>query len=63
MLAARHECFLIKHVAEMKHLRMIKLSDDALVLPLKIIIINCLQRSLLPEIWKYANMVPVHKKN
>ena len=43
--------------------RMIKLSDDALVLPLKIIFTNCLQRGLFPEIWKHANVVPVHKKN
>ena len=43
--------------------RMIKLSDDALVLPLKTIFINCLRRGLFPEIWKHANVVPVHKKN
>ena len=24
---------------------------------------NCLRRGLFPEIWKYANVVPVHKKN
>ena len=43
--------------------RMIKLSDVALVLPLKTIFTNCLRRGLFPEIWKYANVVPVHKKN
>ena len=43
--------------------RMIKLSDDAVVLPLKIIFTNCLRRGLFPEIWKHANVVPVHKKN
>ena len=43
--------------------RMIKLSNDALVLPLKIIFTNCLRRGLFPEIWKHANVVPVHKKN
>ena len=43
--------------------RMIKLSDDALVLPLKIIFTNCLRRGLFPEIWKHANVVPVHKKH
>ena len=43
--------------------RMIKLSSDALVLPLKIIFTNCLRRGLFPEIWKHANVVPVHKKN
>ena len=43
--------------------RMIKLSDGALVLPLKIIFTNCLRRGLFPEIWKCANVVPVHKKH
>ena len=43
--------------------RMIKLSDGALVLPLKIIFTNCLSRGLFPEIWKCANVVPVHKKH
>ena len=40
--------------------RMIKLSDAALVAPLKIIFENCLRRGLFPKIWKYANVVPVH---
>ena len=43
--------------------RMIKLSDAALVIPLKIIFENCLRCGLFPKIWKYANVVPVHKKN
>ena len=42
---------------------MIKLSDAALVTPLKVIFENCLRRGLFPKIWKYANVVPVHKKN
>ena len=42
---------------------MIKLSDVALVVPLKIIFKHCLRHGLFPEIWKYANVVPVHKKN
>ena len=41
---------------------MIRLSDDALVIPLKIIFMNCLNQEVFPEIWKYANMVPVYKK-
>ena len=44
-------------------IRMIKLSDVALVTPLKIIFTNCLGRGVFPEIWKCANVVPVHKKN
>ena len=43
--------------------RMIKLSDAALITPLKIVFTNCLRCGLFPEIWKYANVVPVHKKN
>ena len=43
--------------------RMIKLSDAALILPLKIIFSNCFRHGLFPEIWKHANVVPVHKKN
>ena len=44
-------------------IRMIKLSDASLVTPLKIIFTNCLRCGVFPEIWKYANVVPVHKKN
>ena len=40
--------------------RMIKLSDAALVVPLKIIFTNCLKRGLFPQIWKCANVVPMH---
>ena len=43
--------------------RMIKLSDTALVAPLKIIFTNCLRSGIFPQIWKHANVVPVHKKN
>ena len=43
--------------------RMIKLSDAALVAPLKIIFTNCLRSGIFPQIWKHANVVPVHKKN
>ena len=42
---------------------MIKLSDASLVTPLKIIFTNCLRRGVFPEIWKRANVVPIHKKN
>ena len=42
---------------------MIKLSDTSLVTPLKIIFTNCLRQGVFPEIWKRANVVPIHKKN
>ena len=44
-------------------IRMIKLSDASLVTPLKIIFTNCLRHGIFPDIWKCANVVPVHKKN
>ena len=42
---------------------MIKPSDASLVTPLKIIFTNCMRQGVFPEIWKCANVVPVHKKN
>ena len=44
-------------------MRKIKVSDIALVLPPRILFANCVRRGLFPAIWKYANIVPVHKKN
>ena len=44
-------------------IRMIKLSDASQVIPLKSIFTNCLRQGVFPEIWKCANVVPVHKKN
>ena len=43
--------------------RLIKYCDSALVLPLKLIFLNCLSRGIFPDAWKFANVVPVHKKN
>ncbi len=43
--------------------RMIKLGDVSLIAPLTIIFANCLKQGIFPETWKYANVVPVHKKN
>ncbi len=42
---------------------MIKLSDASLLTPLKIIFTNCLRQGVFPEIWKCANVLPIHKKN
>ncbi len=44
-------------------IKMIKLSNASLVVPLKIISTNCLGQGIFPEIWKCANVVKVHKKN
>ena len=43
--------------------RMIKMSDEALVVPLRLIFENCKNKGIFPQIWKQANVVPVHKKN
>ena len=42
--------------------RVIKICDDSLIIPLKLIFINCLRHGIFPGIWKHANVVPVHKK-
>ena len=42
---------------------MIKLCDEVLLLPLKLIFENCLSQGIFPEMWKKANVVSIHKKN
>ena len=42
--------------------RMIRISDASLLFPLSLIYENCLKNKTFPKIWKYANIVPVHKK-
>ena len=37
--------------------------DSALIVPLKIIFAKRLSSCIFPDIWKHANVVPVHKKN
>ena len=44
-------------------IRMIEISDVSLLTPLKIMFTNCLRHVVSPEMWKCANVVPVHKKN
>ena len=39
------------------------IGEFALVIPLRIMFKNRLGCGLFPKIWKYANVVPVHKKN
>ena len=41
---------------------MIKICSQSLTLPLKIIFEHSLKKGKFPEIWKTANVVPVHKK-
>ena len=42
---------------------MIRLCDDALVLPLRLIFTNILRTSNFPILWKLANVTPVFKKD
>ena len=41
---------------------MLLLCDNSVVLPLKIIFQNILDESIYPNIWKLANVTPIHKK-
>ena len=43
-------------------IRMIKICSESITLPLKIIFQESLKKGKFPEIWKKANVVPVHKK-
>ena len=43
-------------------IKMIKISYESLTVPLKIVFEQSLKESRFPEIWKKANVVPVHKK-
>ena len=45
------------------YVKIVKICDSALVLPLKLIFCNCLSQGIFPETWKRANIVPVYKKN
>ena len=42
---------------------MIKICNESITIPLKIIFDESLKNSIFPEIWKRANVVPVHKKD
>ena len=42
---------------------MLKVSARSISKPLAIIFRNCLQKGVFPEIWKKADVVPIHKKN
>ena len=42
---------------------MMKICDDAIVEPLKMLFVNSVNPVVFPSRWKKANMIPVHKKN
>ena len=43
-------------------IRMIKICDESILSPLKIIFDTALKSGIYPENWKKANIIPVHKK-
>ena len=43
-------------------IKMIKLCDNTIVLPLRLVYEKCLATGTYPQIWKMANVLPIHKK-
>ena len=43
--------------------RMMKICDDAIVEPLKMLFVNSVNQAVFPSRWKKANVIPVYKKN
>ena len=41
----------------------LRICDEASVLPLKHIHTNCLKKGVYPNLWKKANILPIHKKS
>ena len=44
-------------------IRMLKLCNESISKPLTLLYKNCLNQGIFPDIWKKANVIPVHKKN
>ena len=42
--------------------KMLQICDKSVILPLSIIFHNILESSIYPDLWKQANVVPIHKK-
>ena len=43
-------------------IKMIKICDESVTIPLKIIFEESLKKGIFPDIWKKENIIPVHKK-
>ena len=43
-------------------IRMLKICDSAIAEPLSILLNNCMNQSMFPDIWKRWNICPIHKK-
>ena len=44
-------------------IRMLKIWDDAIVEPLKILSVNSVNQAVFPSRWKKANVIPVDKNS
>ena len=42
---------------------MIKIFGESICKPLELIFHSCLQPGVFPDIWKRANIIPIHNKN
>ena len=51
------------HGHDMISIRMLKICDESICKPLRIIFRSCLDNRKFPSEWKKANVVPVFKKN
>ena len=49
------------HGHDMISIRMVKIYDDSICKPLKLIFQSCLESGKFPSEWKKANVVPIHK--
>ena len=43
--------------------RVLKICDSSISLPLRIIYMNCIKKGYFPKQWKKANVIPIFKKN
>ena len=50
------------HGRDMISIRMVKICDDSICKPLKLLFQSCLESGKFPSEWKKANVVPIHKK-
>ena len=50
------------HGHDMISIRMVKICDDSICKPLKLIFQSCLESGKFPSEWKKAHVIPIHKK-
>ena len=50
------------HGHDMISIRVVKICDDSICKPLKLVFQSCLESGTFPSEWKKANVVPIHEK-